>query len=341
VNESCRPPPLPDPSSLKCSTFPGAFTGAPVRQKPAKIGVLIKFAFESDLLEASLQQGEGLVDKFFIIEATRTNGDHTEKPLLLDYLLRQPRFAGIRDKFVRLVLDDTVHAGPGFDWESYHERARWEKFVAWNNVRKEFGPDDVLVFGDSDEIPSREIYQYLRYCTLAGPVDIGTWFTNSDVNTEFRCGWPIPGHPFLWGSPTVFTLAQASARETYPTRSHGQIGRSIWGGIHLTYYGYLPALLLKFLSMTESNPEKLRDESHAMLTAFQNGKSVSEIWKERKEYMLRQWTEHATRQITGEIERNGRSIPWFIKCNPGRYQYFYGATINDTRLAPGGVGCDL
>jgi hypothetical protein len=87
------------------------------------------------------------------------------------------------DKIVHFVLDDGLYTRKGFDWENYQEQSRWEKFIAWNNATNMFQDDDILIFGDADEIPSREIYQHFRY--LLAPTDIGTWFTNSDVRTEF------------------------------------------------------------------------------------------------------------------------------------------------------------
>jgi hypothetical protein len=325
---------------LQCSIFPGAFKAGQIREKPAKIAAFLKFSFESDVLEAHIHEGWDTVDRFFIIEATRTNADHATKPLVLDALLRQPRFAAMREKIVHFVIDDSVRAGPGFDWERYHERARWEKFLAWNNYTQMFGPDDILIFGDADEIASREIHQYLRYCTLAGPVDVGTWFTNSDVRTEFRNDWAIPRNRFLWGSPTAYTLKQAKAAKNYPTRTHGKAGRSVWGGIHLSYYGYLPPFVLKLVSMTTSKPSRVKGEISSILSAFQQGKTISEIWKARRQAMAKEWGPWRNRPINGPIEANGRVIPWFIKCNPRRYQYFYGTEIEDTRFEPGRVGCE-
>jgi hypothetical protein len=338
INESCGPRPLSNPSELQCSVFPRAFTSAPVRATPAKIGVFVKFAFEPDILEAHIREGYDIVDRFFIIEATRSNADHAEKPLVLEHLLRQPRFARMSDKIVHFILDDSVRAGPRFEWENYHELARWERFLVWNNVTKMFGPDDVLIFGDCDEIPSRDIYQYLRYCTLEGPVDIGTWYTNSDVQSQVRTDHPIPQNPFMLGSPTAYTLAQASMVNGYPTRTRGKAGRSVWGGLHLTFYGYLPILVVKLVSITEFQAGPARRQIDDILIGLQQRTSITEIWN-RSKRLIGEWTRSRVVEITGEIESNGRVIPWFIKCNPRRYQYFYRTTIHDTRLEPGGVAC--
>jgi hypothetical protein len=112
IDESCGHLPVPNPSELQCSVSPRACTSAPVRTTPAKIGVFVKFAFESDILEAHLREGYDIVDRFVVIEATRTNADHAEKLLVLEPLLWKPRLAVMSDKIVYLILDDSDPAGP-------------------------------------------------------------------------------------------------------------------------------------------------------------------------------------------------------------------------------------
>ena len=58
------------------------------------------------------------------------------------------------------------------------EATRWQGFMKWNNATRVFGDDDVLGFGDTDEIPSLENLNLLKHCKLIFPsVDIGTYFS--------------------------------------------------------------------------------------------------------------------------------------------------------------------
>jgi hypothetical protein len=126
--------------------------------------------------------------------------------------------------------------------------------------------------------------------------------------------------------------------DTYPTRTRGRAGRAVWGGIHLTYYRYLPSFLLKMIAMTEFDTSRTKHLLEEVLTGLRRGDNVSTIARIPREWLVRAFGSRE-RKIKGKIERNGRVIPWFIKCNPGRYQYFFGTTINDARLEKGGIPC--
>ena len=102
------------------------------------------------------------------------------KILLWDHIKTQPRFRPFQDKIVHLVLDDAqAFADPDpkaiFALEGLQEKARWESFLHWNEHTAFFQPEDLVGFGDADEIASRENVNLLRYCEMAGPsVEIGS-----------------------------------------------------------------------------------------------------------------------------------------------------------------------
>lgn len=95
-----------------------------------------------------------------------------------DRLKYQPRFDFVTDKVVHLVLDDSealVNPEVIFARENLQEKARWDSFLSWNKHSKYFGPEDLVGFGDTDEIPARSNVQLLRHCEMAGAsVDIGS-----------------------------------------------------------------------------------------------------------------------------------------------------------------------
>ena len=96
-------PPLPDPIKLDCAAHPEAFSGE-LRATPAKIAHVLQFAFDADTLEILLHELNGVVDRVFLLESTKTHNKALGKPLLWDDLKRQARFAPFLDMVVHMVL---------------------------------------------------------------------------------------------------------------------------------------------------------------------------------------------------------------------------------------------
>jgi len=198
VNASCGPPELPEPTVEECVLAPGSkgvFAGK--RTRPAKLASLIQLGFDVDTLEIHLNEGRGLVDRFFVIESTRAQRKGLRKPLIWQQIAEQERFAHFRSSVVNLVLDDAQSLpSPAADdrkadiWflEAKQEKQRWLRFQAWNDVKNEFGDDDILIFGDADEIPCRRTLNLVKHCSLAADeqVDIGIVFAPSDVCRDTR-----------------------------------------------------------------------------------------------------------------------------------------------------------
>ncbi len=212
-----------------------------------------------DVLEVLLHELDNVTDKIFVMESTRTHNKGIRKALLWERLRDQPRFQIFQDKVVHLVLDDAeVFADPQqiFAIESSQEKHRWKSFVRWNDHTHFFGPQDVLGFGDVDEIPSRENVNLLRHCEFAEPsIDIGSWFAWTRIDTAFRPDWPVPGHSWTLGDPTFWTLASATefAKDgtNHPSRMRGKSSHFLLGGIHMTDNGYLPFFLAKRIACSE------------------------------------------------------------------------------------------
>ena len=196
----------------------------------------------------------------------------------------QPRFSKFQDKVVHFVLDDEdtarLQTNPAmWDMERYMEHRRWRKFVTWNEVRKEFGNDDVIGFGDADEIASRLNVHLFKHCEMvAGNVDVGIWFAFGHVEGKFRTDFPVPGHPYALGDPTYYQVGHALSTPVDGTagRQRGTSGHYILGGIHMTYHGYLPYQYLRRLSITEANAQDLR--SYALQMVRHQQMDIKQVW---------------------------------------------------------------
>jgi hypothetical protein len=333
LNESCKPKELakvPD-----CSAYPGVFSGP--RNKTAKLGLAVQMAFEIDALEIALHQYEGLVDKFFILESVTTHLNIVKKPLLWEAVRATPRFERFGDFVVHLVLNDAhmakgAHEEGGNIWaiETYQERQRWRDVKLWNDYTNFFGDEDVVGFGDIDEIPSRENLHLLKHCELAvDQVDIGLWMTQGRL-TDAYPGFAVPGYYYTYGDPTFYryafavSLGAADGQRPFVTRRRGESGNFLLGGMHMTFDGLLTSRLLKLSSCTECE-----NELHRL-------RHWSEMWSTNRTLELEQELLKVPEAWQGEmipvtqIDPRIPSVPWLLECNPERFPVWRGK--HDTRL---------
>ena len=261
IRSECVPPPI---APVDCSKYKHTF-GNGVRKvtKEPRIGILIQLGFDVEMLEVYLNEVYDVIDKFFITESVVTHSNRqTRKPLMWERVKEQPRFKKFRDKVVHFIVDDAGRNRPTGDiWvsEFTQERLRWEKFLEWNNKAKFFGEDDIIGFGDTDEIPSRNSIAVLRQCTGSfTSIDIGSMFLFGDDDAPFISDFPIRGHRFHYGDPTFFSLQSAKkyaqTKHKYPSRQRGRSPSYIIGGTHISPYSYMPFILNKQLVATERTP---------------------------------------------------------------------------------------
>ena len=158
INASCTAPLLTPPTELNCKNHGNAFTGSH-QTTPPKIGILVQFGFGVDVLEIYLNEVYDVVDRFFLIEATKAHFRTIRKPLMWERVKDQPRFQKFADKIVHLVMDDgeTAEANKVFQnssilvdekkiWkmEALQETLRWTKFLQWNKAHAFFSPEDLI-----------------------------------------------------------------------------------------------------------------------------------------------------------------------------------------------------
>jgi beta-1,4-mannosyl-glycoprotein beta-1,4-N-acetylglucosaminyltransferase len=101
------------------------------------------FFNELELLELRLHELADIVDKFVLVEATKT---HSNKPKPLHYQENRDRFSEFRDKIIHVVVDDLPDAKNPWVLEN-HQRNCIMRGLA--NCRS----DDFVLVSDLDEIP--------------------------------------------------------------------------------------------------------------------------------------------------------------------------------------------
>lgn len=327
IGSNCTPPPLPQ---IKCEDYMEVFGNkARAADKEHKIGILIQLGFDVDMLEVYLWEVYDVVDKFFIIESVVTHSnDQIRKPLMWEKIKDTKRFKRFSDKVVHFVIDDAGRKMPdGNIWssESNQERLRWEKFKEWNEKNKFFDNGDLIGFGDTDEIPSRDALAVLKRCSgNLDYTDIGLTFFFGTFSNIFKSDFPVYGYPYTLGDPTFFTVKNAhlyNGESPYPTRMRGYSLKSVLGGAHISPYLYVPFLMNKAMVSTE----------HDTFEALADGLTMEEIEDYYKGVAV---TAHMDRirnatDVMRQIKKH-YYIPWIMRCAQDRYPSFFGK--RDPRL---------
>ena len=125
--------------------------------------------------------------------------DNFRKQLSWSELSVQRRFAKFRDKIVHLILDDSDIANidiqketRSWSLESLEEKTRWLKVKQWNDITNSLGDNDLIGFGDADEITSQKNIQLLKHCPLRSEsLDIGMWFPFGRLDQAFKSDFPV------------------------------------------------------------------------------------------------------------------------------------------------------
>jgi beta-1,4-mannosyl-glycoprotein beta-1,4-N-acetylglucosaminyltransferase len=232
------------------------------------------FAFfnELDLLEIRLEELFPVVDKFVLVEATRT---FQGNPKPLYFRENQDRFQKYMDKITVITVDQY----PNF-WTKF----RKPKPFDLDNHQKEqiklglknAKPDDLVIISDLDEIPSRA---GISYC-IENPgfyvFEQRLFYYFLDYQcSHFHIEGKVPvAHYNLngigyWRGSVMIPLRQLeSVKKTRMLRSLPQDERNIMrdSGWHFSYLGGLEAIIKKLQSYAHkehnndafTNPEKLR-----------------------------------------------------------------------------------
>jgi len=107
------------------------------------------FFNELELLELRLNELDGVVDRFVLVESTTT---FSGRPKELIFSKNRERFKAFADKIIHVVVDDMPAGdGPKDHWKREHfQRNAIARGLA--NCR----PDDIILISDVDEIPHPE-----------------------------------------------------------------------------------------------------------------------------------------------------------------------------------------
>jgi len=114
--------------------------------RQAKVYDCFTFFNELDLLEMRLRILNDVVDKFVIVEATKT---FSGKDKELFFKKNKSRFAEFSDKIIHVVIDDYP------EWKSAWSYENWQRNCISRGLVN-CSDDDTIIISDLDEIPNPE-----------------------------------------------------------------------------------------------------------------------------------------------------------------------------------------
>lgn len=324
VSTTCLKPDL-APVVCNAALSPG-FTGLKTPEK-RKVAYFFLFSYEVDILEVLLNENFDVVDKFFIVEAVVAQRKRRLKELVWERIKFEPRFYQFRSKIIHLVTDQARASVPEAEYnqiwaiENIMTVEGLKGFFRWQETApaaEKFGPEDVFVSGDVDEVLSRDTVNQLAHCEFRGNIIASaSWMPMGDLQRAFRTDWPVQGLPHTFASPTIYKVKVLDATTTVPHTGNVKTGARLLqppdasayviGSMHMTSYSLPISVILKQVTNTEGGG----------FPSFEN----------LDEFQDAAFKSHGNRCIPidslGE-EKKIVYIPWFLRCNQERYPAWYG-----------------
>ncbi len=257
---------------------------------------------EADILEIRLQELYPVVDRFILVEATRT---HKGDPKPLYYAENRQRYAPFNDKIIHIVYGD-MPAGDS-------QAAIWRREIGQRQAiargLRDVPDDAVVMVSDLDELPRREVAAALRgglpddvIITLDQTLYYG--FVNK------RCTNMRWSGTRATVASNVRVLTPDGVRwETLKPRSneyprHGRIENAGW---HLSYFGDARHIQQKMNSFLHQ--ELVNADNTSLETIERRRLGTDDLWgRDEQQFAF----------------GPAPDLPWAMRCDPVKYaQYFH------------------
>lgn len=239
------------------------------------------FFNEHELLAIRFHELADVVDYHVIVDATTT---FTGRPRRLGYDPLDPRWARFRHKVVHVVVDDTPQEADPWDKEAFQRNAilRGLDRPPPGGVAPLCGPQDLVLIGDADEIPSavavRSVARRLARGTVAFRQGFFYYRLNQLVHRPGEQGPDGAPVPIPWiGTVAVrrCELSQPQALREAARGGRAPTGRVVDGGWHFSYLGGAERVRLKLASFShqELNTPDFTDPGH-IAAAIERGEDL-------------------------------------------------------------------
>ena len=206
------------------------------------------FFNELELLEIRLNELNKIVDKFVIVEATKT---FSGKDKELFFKKNQHLFKQFLNKIIYIVVDDFPNSSSPWDFETHQRNAI-------SRGLKDCQPDDIIMISDVDEIPNTETIESVKNNLGIKKLiqNFYYYYLNVLVLTK-KLFKKIPV-PWLYGTRIVFYKEFTDAQSIRTTQEGKYIQN---GGWHFSYLGDEKQIRTKIESFShqEFNTKEITD----------------------------------------------------------------------------------
>jgi beta-1,4-mannosyl-glycoprotein beta-1,4-N-acetylglucosaminyltransferase len=243
------------------------------------------FFNELDLLEIRLNILNDVVDRFVIVEGTKT---HTNKTKSLFFKKNRKRYAKFNNKITYIVVDDFPDFVDTWGYEIFQRNCISRGLV---NCK----PDDVILISDLDEIPNPDVI--VRFCERPGIQVLKQKFFYYYLNCENQ------KHRYWLAGTRMLHYQDLTGTVTDITKKKGK--KIPHGGWHFSYLGGVDKIIDKIESFAHSeyNTEY-----------YKNPERIKRLIKERKDIFDR-------RDYTFKVVKIDNTFPEYIRRNTERLKH--------------------
>lgn len=199
------------------------------------------FNNEMEILEIRLNELSSVVDKFVITESTVT---HMNKKKPLYYELNKGKFKKFKSKIIHNVIKDTPDVNNPWIINDY-------QFSQMIRGLKNAKPDDIVLFGDADEIPKAD--KVRQWSKKAGKHKVFMqWLAYYYLNY-------FSTKPYNWAGTHMMKMRDLKKLQSMWIAKYSKVDRYIpEGGWHLSYMGGVKRIQEKISSQAhqEYNTDK-------------------------------------------------------------------------------------
>ena len=234
------------------------------------------FSDELDTLEMRLKILDDVVDKFVIVEGTRTQ-NNKEKKLIFD--LNKERYSRWSSRLVHIVVDE---------WPEYENQWTYEHYQRNCILRglKECKDSDVIIICDVDEIPNPNAIR--KAIKILGRKD--EILNIKMYRYMFFYNYLCYTEPYWFSHPKIFKYGQFKKKHSSFSSDYGQDGfgvattpdqirclqeysKSVWGGWHFSTVGDKEAIqkTISTLAVADEYFESGNWEIESIKRALENG----------------------------------------------------------------------
>jgi len=240
------------------------------------------FHNELDLLEIRLHTLRDVVDRFVLVEATRT---HQGEPKQLSYRDDRGRFCEFGDRIIAVVVDDLPEG------EDPPHREHFQRNCIIRGLGQ-CGPDDLLLISDVDEIPRP---QAIPRAVPAGALYV---FEQTLYYYHLRCRGTAK-----WMGTRLVRRADLTTPQAV-RESGGAVVTN--GGWHFSYFGGVEGIRTKLLSFSHQGAQQSGVADPQRLAAcIADGR---DLW--------------GRAEVQFQTVNLDTSYPPYVLANPDRFAHF-------------------